>query len=41
MLEEEGYEAAKNHYLSQKPVLLKKSGTYPSREEIHERDRLC
>ena len=40
MLEERGYEAAKSHYLAQKPVALKKSGHYPSREETHDRARL-
>jgi hypothetical protein len=40
MLEEEGYEAAKNRYLSLKPTALKRSGRYPSREELHDRDRL-
>ena len=37
MLQEQGYEAAKSHYLSQEPVTLKTSGTYPSREELHDR----
>ena len=40
MLEERGYEAAKSQYLTQKPVALKKSGQYPSREELHDRARL-
>ena len=40
MLEERGYEAAKSQYLSQKPVVLKKSGHYPSREDLHDRTRL-
>ena len=40
MLEEEGYEAAKNQFLSLEPLPLKKSGAYPGREELHDRDRL-
>jgi hypothetical protein len=40
MLEEEGYEAAKNRYLTRKPIALKRSGRYPSREELHDRNRL-
>src|SRR5262245_39216719 len=36
---ERGYEAAKNHYLSQKPVPLKRAGRYPCREAVHERKR--
>jgi len=37
MLEEEGYEAARKQYLAQKPKALKKSGKYPSRDELHDR----
>lgn len=37
MLEEEGYEAAMKQYLTAKPVLLKRQGKYPSRDELHER----
>lgn len=37
MLEEEGYLGAKEHYLSTRPSALKKSGSYPRREELHAR----
>ncbi|MBI4472321.1 MAG: hypothetical protein HY646_06610 [Acidobacteria bacterium] len=37
MLDEEGYEAAMARYLSQPPRVLKKSGRYPRREEVHAR----
>jgi hypothetical protein len=37
MLQEEGYEAAMHQFLSVPPRVLKNSGGYPSREEIHER----
>jgi hypothetical protein len=40
MIEEEGFEAARKRYLSRKPVALKRSGKYPSRKEIHERNLL-
>jgi hypothetical protein len=40
MLEEEGYEAAKSRHLSLKPLPSKTSGSYPSREELHDRDGL-
>lgn len=34
---EEGYEAARKAFLDRKPRRLKKTGGYPSREEVHER----
>jgi hypothetical protein len=35
------YDRAMRQYLARQPVVLKKRGTrYPSREAIHERDRL-
>ncbi|MBU3915612.1 hypothetical protein KKA14_08750 [bacterium] len=37
MQEEVGYQVAMNQFLSRGPVPLKKSGNYPSRNEIHER----
>jgi len=38
MQEEQNYQAAKQHYLSQRPKKLKKPGArYPRREELHER----
>ncbi len=37
MQEETGYQAAMNQFLSAKPISLKKSGVYPSREELHDR----
>ena len=40
MLEEEGYEGAKQHYLSTGPTAIKKSGRYPRREEVHARKDL-
>jgi hypothetical protein len=40
MLEDGGYEAAKRQHLSEQPVALKRSGRYPSREELHDRDGL-
>jgi hypothetical protein len=40
MLEEEGYEAAKNRFLSLEPVALKTRGRYPSRDELHDRKRV-
>jgi hypothetical protein len=40
MLAEEGYETARAEYLSRQPLLLKKAGRYPRREELHARRRL-
>ena len=40
MQEEEGYEEAMREYLSRKPVRLKKTGGYPTREELHDRRSL-
>jgi hypothetical protein len=40
MLEEDGYDAAMRQYLSQGPVVLKKSGRYPRRDRLHDRPRL-
>lgn len=37
MLEEQGYEAAMQQYLSVAPRVLSASGRYPTRDEIHER----
>lgn len=37
MLEDEGYAAAMEAYLSTPPILLKSKGGYPSREELHDR----
>ncbi len=37
MQEETGYHVAMKQFLSEKPCMLKKSGKYPSREELHER----
>jgi hypothetical protein len=37
MLAERGYDAAMKSYFSRKPRRLKKSGGYPSRDELHER----
>jgi hypothetical protein len=37
MKEEKDFERARKRYLSRKPVELKRSGRYPSREEIHDR----
>ncbi len=37
MLEEEGYRAAMKQFFDRKPVLLKKKGKYPDRDELHER----
>lgn len=39
MLADRGYETAMQHFLSQKPVVRKEAGPYPSRDEIHERRR--
>lgn len=40
MLEERGYEVAMKQYFSRRPKSLKKTGKYPSRTELHERDLL-
>mgnify|MGYP001766946301 CR=1 FL=1 len=40
MLEEQGYQAAKAQYLSRSPVTLKESGSYPAREDLHDRHGL-
>jgi hypothetical protein len=37
MLEEQGYQASMKQYLGAKPKRLKRSGKYPSRQELHER----
>lgn len=38
MLEEEHYQVAMQHYLSQPPLQLKEPGSvYPKREDLHER----
>jgi hypothetical protein len=39
MLQEEGYEAAMQQYLSVAPRSLKTTGGYPSRDETHARTR--
>ena len=42
MLEEEIYVASMQHYLTQLPCPLKKSGDrYPNRKELHDRQGLC
>jgi plasmid stability protein len=40
MLEERGYDAAMKAYLSRKAMPLKRSGGYPSRDELHDRKNL-
>ena len=40
MLEERGYGAAMKAYLSRKAKPLKRSGGYPSRDELHDRKNL-
>ena len=40
MLEDRGYRGAMKQYLSRAPSSMKSSGSYPSREEIHERKGL-
>ena len=40
MGEERGYEAAMREYLARRPARLKRSGRYPSRQELHERPSL-
>lgn len=39
MTESDGYAKARRRYLSREPF-LKSDGAYPTREEIHDRDRL-
>ena len=40
MLHEARYEAAMERYLSDGPVMLKRRGRYPERDELHERGGL-
>jgi plasmid stability protein len=40
MEQERGYQSAMKTYLGRSPSLLKGSGDYPKRDEIHERDLL-
>jgi len=40
MLQEEDYDRALQQYLAVKPVALKKSGAYPRRASLHEREGL-
>ncbi len=37
MLEEQGFRASMQQFLSSEPGPLKKSGKYPAREDLHER----
>ncbi|MBU2515079.1 CopG family transcriptional regulator [bacterium] len=37
MQKERGYQIAMNQFFDKEPILLKRSGKYPSRNEIHER----
>ena len=37
MRQEEGYQTAMQRFLSKEPVLLNQDGSYPSRNEVHER----
>lgn len=37
MEDESGYKIAMNQFLSGGPLALKKTGSYPSRDELHER----
>ena len=37
MLQERGYASAMSEYLSRPPRILKKSGAYPKRDELHDR----
>jgi hypothetical protein len=37
MQDEAGYRQAMNQFLSSPPLLLKKNGRYPSRNDLHER----
>ncbi len=38
MEQEEGYEEAMRRFLATKPAVLSRSGRYPTREEIHDRN---
>lgn len=38
---DDGNEAAKRRFLSVKPRVLSADGRYPSRDELHDRPRLC
>jgi len=40
MAEDRSYELAMEEFMSRRAVKLKKTGRYPSREELHERARL-
>lgn len=40
MVEEEGYRKAMQSFLSREPERLKTEGSYPGRDELHERDLL-
>jgi len=41
MLEENGYEAAMQEYLSREPAVINRQGRpYPARQDLHERDLL-
>lgn len=40
MRDQRGYQVAMRQYLAQTPKPLKKTGTYPSREELHDRKLL-
>ncbi|MBN1418710.1 MAG: CopG family transcriptional regulator [Planctomycetes bacterium] len=40
MIAEEGYQGAMQEYLSRKPVPMKDRGSYPAREELHDRTGL-
>lgn len=40
MAEEDDYDAAMKDYLSRKPRPLRRSGRYPTRDEIHDRHRV-
>jgi hypothetical protein len=40
MMEDEGYAAAMEEFLAAEPVILKREGSYPSRDELHDRSGL-
>lgn len=40
MREDEGYDAALRQFLAEKPHRFEGSAPYPTRDELHERDRL-
>jgi len=40
MAAQESYPEAMSRYLARQPVALKRTGRYPSREELHERESL-